>query len=105
MKSTEEKIEALSDLRKMLEKYINTRNEIQVRIRCLINPKNKPTRMETIMFHISNIFRKEKRFDFSQNEYFTCYILDSDIEFIRLIESHVDKKIAEIQKKIDEMFI
>jgi hypothetical protein len=59
-------------------------------LKIIFGESKKPTRLESIMHHIYKVFRKEKRYNFSQDEYFSCKILDSDAEFLKLIKNHIE---------------
>ena len=99
------KIEELNNLEKRLEKYKSLNIEIGYRLKILYGYSEKPTRLESIMHHIFKVFRKEKRYNFSQAEYFSCKILYDDLDFLKIIKTHVDLKIVKLQSEIDSFFI
>lgn len=99
----DEKILRLNNLRYKLQKYQELEPEIRYRLKIIYGEVNKPTIRESIMHHIYEVLRKEKKYRFSQDEYFSCKVLDDDAEFLKLIKTHIELKIQEIIKEIDSI--
>jgi hypothetical protein len=100
MNTIDDKIEKIKSLQYRLKKYRDLYPEITYRINILNEQYEKPIRKESIMHHIFKIFRKEPKYNFSQNEYFTCLILDDDIDFLKLIKEHVAHKLELLENEL-----
>ena len=102
--SASEKIEKLNQLEKTLKKYKSLNSEIDYRMKIINGIAKQPNRIESIMHHIYKVFRKVEKTSFSQEDYFTGNILDTDLEFLELIKKHVNSKIMFFEITINSYF-
>ena len=82
MSEINNKIQEIKRLQCKINEYKELYPEITYRINIINGTTKKPVRKESLMHHIFKLFRKETKYNFSQDEYFSCLVLDDDIDII-----------------------